>query len=215
MDITWMGHSCFRVRSKDAVVLMDPYNKIQGLDLGKPRADIVTISHDHPGHNNAAAVKGDPAPKIVSGPGEYEISGMFITGVRTYHDGEKGRLLGRNTVYLLETEGIVLAHMGDLGHPLTSEQVDLMSNVDVLLLPVGGGKSLDAERAAEVQQQVEPSIVIPMHYKTAEGQNGLDGVEHFCKEVGVSEFEPVDRLTVRRSDLGDTLQVKVLIPRPA
>ncbi len=215
MDITWMGHSCFRVRSRDAVVLMDPYNKIEGLDLGRPRADIVTVSHDHPGHNNVAAVKGDPAPKVVSGPGEYEIGGLFITGVRTYHDKEKGAQLGRNTIYLLETEGMVLAHLGDLGHTLTPEQVDLMSNVDILLLPVGGGRALAAEQASEVQAQLEPSIVVPMHFKTAVGQNGLEGVERFCKEVGVSEYEPVERLTVRKSDLTDTLQVKVLAPRPA
>ena len=210
-----MGHSAFRVRSKDAVVVMDPYNKMAGLDLGRPRAEIVTVSHDHPGHNNVAAVKGDPAPKVVSGPGEYEISGLFITGVRTYHDAEKGAKLGRNTVYLLESEGLVLAHLGDLGHALTDEQVDVMSNVDVLLLPVGGGRSLGSEQAAEVLAKVEPSIVVPMHYKTAAGQEGLEGVDHFCKEVGLSEYEPVDRLTVRKSDLGETLQVKVLAPRPA
>jgi L-ascorbate metabolism protein UlaG (beta-lactamase superfamily) len=215
LDITWLGHSCFRVRSKDATVVMDPYNKIQGLELGRPRAEIVTISHDHPGHNNVDGVKGDPAPKVVSGPGEYEISGMFITGVRTYHDAEKGKTLGRNTVYLLESEQMVLAHMGDLGHRLTDEQVDLMSNVDVLLLPVGGGNSLGPERAAEVLAQVEPSIVVPMHYRTAPGQEGLEGVDHFCKEVGLSEYEVLDRLTVRKSDLGETLQVKVLAPRPA
>lgn len=214
MDIIWLGHSCFRVRSKDAVVLMDPYNKIAGLDLGRPRAEIVTVSHDHPNHSNVAAVKGDPPPKVVSGPGEYELSGMFITGVRTYHDAEGGKRLGRNTVYLLETEGMVLAHLGDLGHPLTTEQAELMSSVDILLTPVGGGNSLGAEGAAEVIAQVEPSIVVPMHYRTAPGQEGLESVDHFCKEMGVTEWKPEDRLTVRKSDLGETLQVRVLSPRP-
>lgn len=210
-----MGHSCFRVRTKDALVVMDPYNKIQGLDLGRPKADIVTISHDHPGHNNAAAVKGETAPQLVNGPGEYEISGMFITGVRTYHDDDRGATLGRNTVYILESEGLVLAHLGDLGHTLSSEQVELMSSVDILLVPVGGGNSLGPQRAAEIVANLEPSIVVPMHYKTAQGQNALEGVDHFCKEVGLSTYETLDRLTVRKSDVGETAQVKVLAPRPA
>ena len=210
-----MGHAAFRVRSRDATVVMDPYEKIPGLDLGRPRANIVTVSHDHPGHGNVAAVKADPAPEVVAGPGEYEISGMFITGVRTYHDTEKGARLGRNTVYLLESEGVVLAHLGDLGHALTAEQVELMSKVDILLVPVGGGNALGPEQAAEVIAQVEPSIVIPMHYRTAPGQGGLEGVEHFLKEVGVTDAQPADKLTVRKSDLGETLQVKVLTPRPA
>ncbi len=215
MDITWMGHSCFRVRSKDATVLMDPYTKIRGLELGRPKADIITISHEHPGHSNAAAVKGDPAPKVVSGPGEYEISGLFLTGVRTYHDSEAGKKLGRNTVYILESEGMVLAHLGDLGHALSAEQADLMSNVDILLVPVGGGKSLGPEQAAEVIAQLEPLVVVPMHYRTAEGQEGLEGVEHFVKEMGLSDFQAEDRLSIRKSDLPDTLQVRVLSPRPA
>ncbi len=210
-----MGHSCFRVRTRDALVVMDPYNKIQGLDLGRPKADIVTISHDHPGHNNAAAVKGEPTPELVNGPGEYEISGMFITGVRTYHDDDLGAKLGRNTVYILESEGLVLAHLGDLGHALSPEQVELMSSVDILLVPVGGGNSLGPQRAAEIVANLEPSIVIPMHYQTAPGQDRLEGVDHFCKEVGLSTYETTDRLTVRKSDVGETAQVKVLAPRPA
>lgn len=215
MELIWHGHACFRVRSKDATVLMDPYRTIRGLDLGRPRAEIITISHAHPGHDNIEAVRGAPPPKVVSGPGEYEISGMFITGVRTYHDDAGGTRLGRNTVYLLETEGMVLAHLGDLGHALSTEQVDLMSNVDVLLLPVGGGNSLGAERAAEVMAQIEPSIVVPMHYRTAEGQDGLESVDHFCKEVGLSDQTYEEKLTIRKSDLGETPQIKLLRPRPA
>lgn len=215
MDITYIGHSCFRVRGKDAVVVMDPYNKIPGLDMGRPRADIVTVSHEHPGHNNVAVVKGDPSPQVVTGPGEYEISGLFITGVRTYHDSQGGKSLGRNTVYLLESEGMVLAHLGDLGHPLTAEQADLMSSVDVLLVPVGGGNSLGPEQAAEVIAQIESSIVIPMHYRTVPAQDGLETVDHFCKEMGLSEWQPQERLTVRKSDLSENLQVKVLAARSA
>lgn len=194
---------------------MDPYSKIAGLDMGRPKADIVTVSHEHPGHSNVGVVKGDPAPKVVTGPGEYEISGLFITGVRTYHDGEMGKKLGRNTVYLLESEGMVLAHLGDLGHALTAEQVDLMSSVDVLLVPVGGGNSLGPAQAAEIIAQVEPSLVVPMHYKTVPAQEGLETVDHFCKEVGLTEWQPEERLTVRKSDLSESSQVRVLAPRSA
>lgn len=215
MEITWLGHSCFRVRTPNAVVLMDPFAKAPGLDMGRVRADIVTVSHEHSGHSNVAGVKGDPEPKVIAGPGEYEVSGVFITGVRTYHDAERGARLGRNTVYLIEAEGMVLAHMGDLGHVLTEEQVDLMSNVDILLLPVGGGNSLGPARAAEVMAQVEPSIVVPMHYRTSDSQPGLETVDHFCKEVGLTDWQPLDKLTIRKSDLTETLQVRVLAPRPA
>ncbi len=213
MDLTWYGHSCFRVRTKDAVVITDPFNKIKGLDLGRPKARIVTVSHDHPGHNNVAAVRGDPELTVVDGPGEYEISGVFITGIRTYHDSERGRRLGRNTIYLIESEGIVLAHLGDLGHGLSSDQTELFSSVDVLLVPVGGGNSLNYDQAAEVVTQLEPSIVVPMHYRTAQGQDGLESVERFCKQMGLGEWAPEERLTVRKSDLGENTQVKVLMPR--
>jgi len=194
---------------------MDPYEKIRGLDIGRPKAEIVTISHQHPGHANVGAVKGETPPHVLTGPGEYEISGMFITGVRTYHDGENGKRLGRNTVYLLESEGIVLAHLGDLGHALTAEQVELMSNVDVLLVPVGDGNSLGAEQAAEVIAQVEPAMVVPMHYRTAPGQEKLETVDRFCKEMGLTEWTATDRLTVRKGDLNETLQLKIMAPRPA
>lgn len=215
MEISWLGHSCFRVRTTNAIVLMDPFAKLPGLDMGRVRADIVTVSHEHPGHSNVAGVKGEPQPKVISGPGEYEISGLFITGVRTYHDAERGARLGRNTVYLIEGEGMVLAHMGDLGHALTEEQVDLMSNVDILLLPVGGGNSLGPAQAAEVMAQVEPSIVIPMHYRTSEAQQGLESVDRFCKEVGLTDWQPLDKLTIRKSELAETLQVRVLAARSA
>ena len=210
-----MGHSCFRVRSRDATVVMDPYNKIAGLDIGRPRADIVTVSHEHPGHSNVGAVKGEPAPKLVTGPGEYEISGLFITGVRTYHDREGGKKLGRNTIYLLESEGMVLAHLGDLGHALTAEQVELMGNVDILLVPVGGGNALGSEAAADVITRIDPSVVVPMHYRTAPGQEGLEDVGHFWKEMALPETAPEEKLTIRKADLPDTLQVRLLSPRPA
>ncbi len=210
MEITWLGHSCFRIRTKEATVIMDPYSKMEGLDLGRPKADIVTVSHDHPGHNNVSSIKGGDDLKVITGPGEYEIKGLFITGVRTYHDKQLGKKLGKNTVYLIETEGLVLAHLGDLGHVLDEEQADLMSEVDILLIPVGGGNSLDAEEAVEVISQIEPSIVIPMHYKTAPGQTNLEGIERFCKEMGLTNWQAEEKLVVRKSDFGEQTEVKIL-----
>ncbi len=212
-ELTWHGHACFRLRGRDAVILMDPVGRHLGSDISRLRPDIVTISHRHPGHSNVEALKGTFT--ILDGPGEYEIKDVFITGVRTYHDSEGGKRLGRNTVYLLESEGMVLAHLGDLGHALTAEQAELMSNVDILLVPVGGGRSLGPEQAAEVIAQLEPAIVVPMHYRTSPSQDGLEDVSHFCKEMGLTEWEALDRLSVRKSDLSETLEVKVLAPRSA
>lgn len=213
MEITWLGHSCFRVRTRDAVIVMDPFSKFGGLDMGRPRADIVTVSHDHPGHSYTAGVKGNPEPKIVSGPGEYEISGIFITGIRTYHDAEQGAKHGKNTVYLLESESMTFAHLGDLGHALNDTQADLMSNVDILFVPVGGGNSLDPVKASEVITQIDPQVVIPMHFKTNEKQTTLAGVEQFCKEMGLTDWKREERLTIRKSDLAENTQVMVLAPR--
>ncbi|GAG09229.1 unnamed protein product, partial [marine sediment metagenome] len=147
MEITWLGHSCFRIRGKEATLLTDPYDGSIGYSLGKPKANIVTSSHSHPGHGFTSGVGG--APRIVHGPGEYEVSGVFITGIGTFHDAEKGRERGGNTIYLIEMEDMTLCHLGDLGHPLSSEQVEETSGVEVLLVPVGGLSTIDASQAAE------------------------------------------------------------------
>ena len=132
--------------------------------MGKPTARIVTVSHQHPGHSYVQGIGGEP--KLVTGPGEYEISGVLIIGIATFHDGEGGKKRGKNTVYLMEVDEVSVCHLGDLGHVLTAEQVEEIDNVDVLLLPVGGVSTIDAPMAAEVVRQLEPKVVVPMHYKT-------------------------------------------------
>ena len=127
IDIIWLGHSCFRIKGKGVTLLTDPYDESIGYSLGNPEADIVTSSHPHPGHGFTSGVGGKR--KIVRGPGEYEISGVFITGIATFHDAEKGRERGRNTIYLIEMEDMKLCHLGDLGHPLSTEQVEEIGNV--------------------------------------------------------------------------------------
>ena len=179
MEIAWLGHSCFRLRSREAVVITDPCSPTSGYSIGKLTADIVTISHDQPGHNHRKAVAGTPV--VIAAPGEYEIAGVFIAGIATNHDGQKGSLRGKNTAYMIEMDNIRICHLGDLGHLPTPEQVEDMSGADVLLIPVGGNNSIDAAAAAEVVGLLEPAAVIPMHYKTALSAAPLDPVQRFLK----------------------------------
>ena len=152
MDIYWLGHSCFRIKGANATVITDPYSPDLGYSLGKPAANIVTISHGHPGHSYVAGVGGEP--KLVTGPGEYEIAGVLVLGTATFHDGDEGKTRGKNTIYLMDVDEVSLCHLGDLGHVLTTEQVEEIENVDVLMLPVGGVSTIDASMAAEVVRRL-------------------------------------------------------------
>jgi L-ascorbate metabolism protein UlaG (beta-lactamase superfamily) len=209
-EIKWFGHACFRLRSRDATILTDPVPRSFGYKVDKQKVDIVTISHDHPGHTNVDLASGEP--KLVNGPGEYEMNDVFITGIATFHDGQKGAEHGRNTAYLFDLEDLVVCHLGDLGHTLSESQVESMSSADVIIIPVGGGTALDARKAVEVIGQLEPKIVIPMQYQTPSGDSQRDPLERFLKEMGVTEVTPRDKLTVRGNDLGDSLEVVVLEP---
>ena len=208
MEIIWYGHSCFRLRAKEGTVVTDPFSKEIGYNLPRLTADIVTISHDHPGHNNAAAIKGNP--RIIKNPGEYEVKGIFIFGVQTYHDRRKGRDRGGNTVYIFEMEGLSIGHLGDLGHIPTQDQMDLLSDLDILLIPVGGKSTLNAAMAAEVINLIEPRIVIPMHYRTPQVKMKLDSVDIFLKEMGVKAGEPPPSLKVTPSSLPEDTQIVLL-----
>jgi len=208
MEITWLGHSCFRIKNNPVTIIADPYAPDIGYCLGKQTAQIVTVSHQHPGHSHAEGVGGEP--RLVTGPGEYEISGVLIMGVATFHDNKKGADRGKNTVYVIEVGGVSVCHLGDLGHVLTAEQVEEMENVDVLLLPVGGVSTIDAARAVEVVRQIEPQVIIPMHYKTEAVKRDLAPVGKFLKEIGVEESEPLPKLTVNKTSLPPTTQVTLL-----
>lgn len=208
MEITWLGQSCFRIKGKDATVITDPYDRSLGYTLGKPTAEIVTISHDHPDHNYVEGVGGEPM--VITGPGEYEVANVLITGIRTYHDANGGKERGKNTVYLFEEEDITVCHLGDLGHVPTSQQVEAMTNVDILLIPVGGTYTIDAAQATETISLIEPKIVIPMHFQTEALKFKLDPVEKFLKEMGLKEVTPQAKLNVTRNSLPDQTQVIVL-----
>lgn len=206
-EIRWYGHNCFRIKGKDAVVLTDPVGKSTGFALAKQTADLVTVSSPQPEHSNLAAVK--PEYKTIEGPGEYEIHDVFVTGVRTHLDNEHGKKLGHNTAYLIEIDGIVIGHLGDLGHALSEEQAEAMSDVDILLVPAGG-KNLEPARAAEITSQLTPKVVIPMQYATKSGDKDLAGLEAFARNLGVDLPPAEEKLSVKSSDLGETMRLVVL-----
>lgn len=208
MDITWLGHSCFRIKGSQAVIITDPFPPDLGYNLGKPTANIVTVSHGHPSHSYVKGIGGEP--HFITGPGEYEISNVLIIGIDTYHDAVKGQARGKNTAYLMEIDGVAVCHLGDIGHVLGDEQVEEMGNVDVLLLPVGGVSTINAAMAAEVIRKLEPKVVIPMHYKTPQTSRELDTVDDFLKEMGQEQIEPRPKLSVSKSNLPAGTQVYVL-----
>lgn len=208
MDITWLGHSCFRIRGREAAVVTDPCPPASGYSIGKPTADIVTISHDHENHSYTKAVPGDPV--LLTRPGEYEIKGAFVTGIRTYHDDKQGAAHGPNVTFVIEMEDVRVCHLGDIGHTPTAEQVEEMSGVGVLLIPVGGNTTIDEATAAEVVSIIEPAIVIPMHYGTAASKDKLASPDRFLKEMGAKDLEPQPKISVSRSSLPSETKVVLL-----
>lgn len=208
MDINWLGHSCFRIRGRQAAIVTDPFPPDLGYSPGKQTANIVTVSHQHPSHSYIQGIGGEP--RKVTGPGEYEISGVLIIGIPTFHDAEGGKKRGKNTAYLMEVDGVTICHLGDLGHVLTDEQVEELGDVGVLLLPVGGVSTINAAMAAEVIRQVEPKVVIPMHYKTQAINRELGSVESFLKEMGIEQISSQPKGSFTSSSLPLSTQVFLL-----
>ena len=202
MIITWQGHSCFKIQDKigsDGVtVVTDPFSKEVGLKVPNCEADIVTISHDHYDHNNSAALRGQPL--IINCAGEYDYKGILVEGIDSFHDDKEGKERGLNVIYRFEVEDISIVHLGDLGSPLDNGQLEKLAGTDILLIPVGGKYTLDAKKAVEVISQIEPRIVIPMHYKIKDLKIDIDPVDKFIKEIGV---EPTyeEKLKISKKDL--------------
>lgn len=204
MIITWLGHSCFKFQDKagsDGVtVITDPYSKEIGLKLPIQEADLVTISHNHDDHNNLAGIKGNPF--VIDCSGEYDVKGIFVEGVDSYHDQAKGAERGGNIIYRLEVDDISVVHLGDLGHVLDDVQLEKLVGTDILLIPVGGHFTLDAKKAVEVISQIEPRIVIPMHYSHPDLKfsHELDDLEKFVKELGLKPTYE-EKLKISKKDL--------------
>ena len=214
MEIIWLGHSCFQLRGKNATLITDPFSPQPGYSPGKLNAPIVTVSHNHAGHNYAEGVQGNPY--VVHGPGEYEISDVLITGVAAYHDDKHGQERGRNTIYVIHMDELVLCHLGDLGHTLQEEQLEEVADADVLFVPIGGQHSLNATQAAEVISQVEPRMVIPMHYRPVapdEPRDAADPLNKFCREMGIEQVNTQPKVVVTRNNLPVEMQVVFLSQR--
>jgi L-ascorbate metabolism protein UlaG (beta-lactamase superfamily) len=217
-DVQYLGHSCFRLKGREGIVICDPFNRSIGIDLGRPSAHIATVSHAHPDHNNVAQVR--PMRDklfVLDAPGEYEVSGVLITGVRTYHDKAKGAELGQNTVFVIRLDDVVFCHLGDLGHELSQQQVEAIGNVDVLFVPVGGGETIGAAEAINVISQIEPRIVVPMHYATAQlsFDQPLASLERFTHELGLKEVSPEEKLTLNASALpAEREETRVVVLKP-
>ncbi|NLE76160.1 MAG: MBL fold metallo-hydrolase [Chloroflexi bacterium] len=213
MEITWYGYACFRLRDRGIAIITDPYDQSLGYRLPRLRGDIVTVSHNHPTHNFVKGVRG--YRKVLEGPGEYEVQGVFVSGIATYHDDKKGAKSGGNTLFLFEFDDVSICHLGSLGHPLTQAQTEMLTDVSVLLVPVGGGSTLDAARASEVISQVEPRIVVPMRYHTPGLAVKLDPIGKFLKEMGLPQPEAVSSLKVTAQSLPQDTQVVLMEPATA
>ncbi|MDH4068218.1 MAG: MBL fold metallo-hydrolase [Dehalococcoidia bacterium] len=208
MDITWLGHSCFLIRGKEKAIITDPCHPDLGYRLGNPEADIVTLSHFHRGHCYVEGVANDP--RQIRSPGEYEIGGTFITGIASFHDNKKGEVRGKNTIYVFEMDGMTLCHLGDLGHPLDSHLIEEIGDIGILFLPVGEASAIPIDTAMEIIRQLEPSVVIPMHYKTEVFAGNLSPVDKFLDTMRIKELEAKPKLSITSSSLPSSTQTIVL-----
>lgn len=209
MDLSWYGLSCFRITERNhATVVTDPYNGHIGLPPLKLKADVLTISHDAPGHNCHTAVSG--YEHILTGPGEYEIGSVFITAVAGPRKSKNDK---RNIIFVFDYKGLTIAHLGDTSRVPSQAQVDALGQINILLLPVGGGNTLNAAQAAEVVSLLEPNIVVPMHYALDGLSLELDSLDRFLKEIGVTDAEPESSLRVTVSSLPEETQIVTLTPK--
>ncbi len=207
MDITWLGHSSFKIKGKEVALITDPYDSSLGYKGPRSTANIVTITHAHPGHSNAAGVDG--TPRVFSRPGEYEVKGVFVIGFPTFHDAAQGANRGRNVAYLIEMEELRLCHLGDIGHTPSSKQIEELSGIDIIFIPVGGVSTIDAKTAAEIVRLLNPKIVIPMHYRT-DVTTWLEPLDGFTAGMGLRDVVSQPKLTVTRSNVPQETKVVVL-----
>jgi L-ascorbate metabolism protein UlaG (beta-lactamase superfamily) len=208
MEVVWYGHSCFRLRSRGAAAVTDPCGKDVGYKVPRLRADIVTVSLDHPDYNNCSLVRNKS--KVIKGPGEYEVKGVFITGIATPLKKSKRSGLNKNTIYLFEFDELTVCHLGNLDHVPSQSQVEALSDIDLLLIPVGAVTTITASQAAEVIGLLEPRLVVPMHFKTRAIKARLRSVNEFLKEMGLPAAEPKESLEVSKRSLPPGTEVAVL-----
>jgi L-ascorbate metabolism protein UlaG (beta-lactamase superfamily) len=215
VEITWLSHSSFRLRSGSTTLIADPFPDSLGVSMpaGLREAQVVTVSNSHPNHSASHLLNGDSV--LLNGPGEYEVASLYIKGVRTplaqpppEEEGENGSQW--NTIFTIEMDGLVVCHLGDLGGPITSRQIEELLSPQVLMIPVGGDCTLSPEEAAEVVNVISPRVVIPMHYKVPGVSSGLEGLAPFIKALGTKPQETQSRLNVTQANLPGEIQVVVL-----
>jgi len=217
MQIIWKGQSCFQIitnqgKNHQINIIIDPFDETVGLRVPKLEADILLVTHQHHDHNNVKTVSGDPF--LIEGPGEYEVKEVFIQGISSFHDSSLGKERGLNTIYTIESEDIRLCHLGDLGQKeLTSEQIEKIGEIDILMIPVGGIYTISAKEAVKIMSQIEPKIVIPMHYSIPKLKIKLDGLEKFLKTVGLKKLEPLPKLTIKKKDISPE-EAKIIALKP-
>lgn len=216
MDIYWYGQACFKLKGKTTTLVIDPFDpEFIGLKFPKDvEANATLITHEHKDHNFSQGVKSlDGNNLVLAGPGEYEVKGAVITGINSFHDNSEGSERGLNTIFHVQMDGLNIVHLGDLGQEkLTEEQTQTIGQADILLIPVGSVYTIDAKQASEIVVQLEPKIIIPMHYKIEKLKVELDGVEKFLKEMGVENTVPVPKLTITKDKLPEEPEVVVLKP---
>lgn len=212
MEVSYLGHSAFRIKGKSSTVVIDPYDAKVSKFPKDVDANIVLVSHQHPDHNSLVQVGGKPF--VVDGPGEYEVGGVSVIGVSSWHDDKSGAERGSNTIYVVEMEELRMAHLGDLGHKLSQEQLDEIGSIDIAFVPVGGFYTIDAKVAAEVVKQLDPWIVVPMHYSSLTLDPSLNEklapVEDFLKEMGKPDVAAVPKLLITADRMPTEMQVVVL-----
>ena len=219
MQIVWKGQACFSIvssrgKQEQVKILIDPFEDSLGLKLPLQEADIVLVTHGHFDHNNIKVVKGDPF--VIDSPGEYEVKSVFVQGITGFHDDVQGKERDLNTIYIITTEGITLCHMGDFGQKeLTPEQVEKIGNVHVLMIPVGGTYTISGKEAGKIISQIEPKIIIPMHYALPKLKPNLDKVEEFLQIMGKKGLEPQGKLSLKAKDVaGEIKEAEVVVMRP-
>lgn len=211
MTISWFGQSCFRIEAKEGSILTDPFSKDIGLKTPKIKDDLVLVSHNHYDHNNVEGA--GPETFIIKNPGEYEKNGIAVLGIHSYHDKSEGKERGSNTIYVIKAEDMTVCHLGDLGQEkLDEKQVEEIGDVDILMIPVGGSYTINYKEAVEAISQIEPKIVIPMHYKVKDLNIDIESADKFVKELGLTP-EKVDKFKIIKKNL-PTEEVKLVMFTP-
>jgi len=206
MNIQYYGHSCFKITTKpagrateDVAIFLDPFEKEIGLRPPQGQADLILVSHQHYDHNNVSALKGEPT--TLNTPGEYSVKGINIIGVDSFHDDKEGQERGKNTIFIIETEGIKICHLGDLGGDLSPKQLGEIDGSDILMIPVGGNFTINGKKAAEITKKIEPKVVIPMHYKVPGTKAAIDDEKAFCDAMGNCPKDKINKITLKEKDL--------------